>query len=60
MTPRDVLELNVLERTSDPDVAEVVGNVTQFWLEQHAEQLSPIMGVPPEMLMDYLWEMAAW
>lgn len=56
MTPRDELELNTLERTGDPDIAEDVGNVVQMILEVQAEQLSWLMGVPAEMLMDELWQ----
>jgi hypothetical protein len=57
MTPRDELELNVLERTGDPTIAEDVGACVQAMLEAQAASLAPIMGVPPEMLMADLWEM---
>ena len=60
MTPRDQYELDVLERTGNPEIAEIVGSLTQSWLERHAETLAPIMGVPAEVLMGELWEMATW
>ena len=59
MTPRDELELNTLERTGDPGIAEDVGNVVQMILEGHAAALSWVMGVPAEMLMPALWEQVA-
>lgn len=55
-TPRDELELTVLEHTGYIDIAEHVADAVQRILEAHAELLAPIMGVPAEMLMPDLWE----
>ena len=57
MTPRDELELNVLERTGDVDIAEYIGSVMQWAVEHEAERLSFMMGVSAELLMPDLWEM---
>ena len=57
MTPRDLLELDVLERTDSPDIAAYVGEAIQAMIEHRAAELAWVMGVPPEMLMPTLWEM---
>jgi hypothetical protein len=59
VTPRDELELNILERTGDPDIAEDVGNVVQMLLEAKAKSLAWVMGVEPSMLVPLLWEEVA-
>ena len=56
INPRDELELNVLQRSGDPGIAEDVGAIVEAVLEAHAIALAPIMGVPAEMLLPYLWE----
>lgn len=56
MTPRDELELNTLERTGDPELAAYIGGVVQRLIEDEAELLERVMGVPAEMLMPLLWE----
>lgn len=55
VTPRDELELNVLERTGDPEAAAFVGEAVQTILEAQADALSWVMGVPAELLMPELW-----